>query len=373
MSVLKEFEEATPLKNPWIDSWKEEGKKILGYFCSYIPDEIIHAAGILPIRMRATGCTDTPMGDAYLTPTACSYTRCCLEMANRKQYDFLDGAICCNSCDQIRRLFDNIRIKTPLPFHYFIGVPGNINDLTIDWFKHELNKFKTSLEENYGVDISDEKLKSSIKTYNESRALLKELYMLRKNPKPPLSGTDIMNILLTNISIPREQFNELLRKQLKELDGKEGVSNHKSRLMVVGSPIDDPEYMKIIEDLGGLVVMDSFCLGTRTFWEQVDETKDPIDALAEYYMSRVSCPRMSGKQSERVDFVAELIKEFDVDGVIFQRMKFCALWWAEIFIIRRKLKELDIPFLDLEREYVLSGAGAMKTRVQGFMEILEAR
>ena len=373
MSVLKEFEEATPLKNPWIDSWKEEGKKILGYFCSYIPDEIIHAAGILPIRMRATGCTDTPMGDAYLTPTACSYTRCCLEMANRKQYDFLDGAICCNSCDQIRRLFDNIRIKTPLPFHYFIGVPGNINDLTIDWFKQELNKFKTSLEENYGVDISDEKLKSSIKTYNESRALLKELYMLRKNPKPPLSGTDIMNILLTNISIPREQFNELLRKQLKELDGKEGVSNHKSRLMVVGSPIDDPEYMKIIEDLGGLVVMDSFCLGTRTFWEQVDETKDPIDALAEYYMSRVSCPRMSGKQSERVDFVAELIKEFNVDGVILQRMKFCALWWAEIFIIRRKLKELDIPFLDLEREYVLSGAGAMKTRVQGFMEILEAR
>ena len=143
--------------------------------------------------------------------------------------------------------------------------------------------------------------------------------------------------------------------------------------MIVGSQLDDPEYVRIIEDLGGLIVVDSFCLGTRTFWDQVDETKDPIDALAEYYMSRVSCPRMSGKQSERVNFVAELIKEFDVDGVIFQRMKFCALWWAEIFIIRKKLKELDIPFLDLEREYVLSGAGAMKTRVQGFMEILEAR
>jgi len=373
MSVLKEFSEAVPLTNPWIDKWREEGKKVLGYFCSYIPDEIIHAADILPIRVRATGCTDTPMGDAYLTPTACSYTRCCLEMANRGQYGFLDGAISCNSCDQIRRMTDNIRIKTPFPFHHFLSVPGNINELTIDWYKHELTKFKASLEENFGVVISDDKLRSSIKTYNESRALLKELYMLRKNPTPPISGTDIMNILLTYVSIPREQFNELLRRLLKELDGKEGISNHKSRLMLVGSMIDDPEYVKIIEDLGGLVVMDSFCLGPRNFWEQVDETKDPLEALAEYYMTRISCPRMSGEQSNRVEFVAELIKEFNVDGVILQRMKFCALWWAEIFIIRRKLKELNVPFLDLEREYVLSGIGSMKTRVQGFMEILEER
>jgi benzoyl-CoA reductase subunit C len=90
-------------------------------------------------------------------------------------------------------------------------------------------------------------------------------------------------------------------------------------------------------------------------------------------MTRVSCPRMSGKQSERVEVIADLVKKFNVDGVIFQRMKFCALWWAEIFVMRRKLKELNIPFLDLEREYVSSGVGAMKTRVQGFMEILEER
>jgi len=373
MTVLEKFAEAVPLQNPWIESWKKEGKKVLGTFCSYIPDEIIYAANILPIRIRAKGCTDTPMGDAYLTDTACSFTRCCLEMVNRKQYNFLDGMISCNSCDQIRRLFDNIRFKAPPPFHHFLSVPGNINEITIEWFKHELAKFKETLEENFNVDISDNKLRDAIKIYNKSRTLLKELYSLRKNTAPPITGTDMMNILLTNVSIPKEQFNELLSQQLQEFDGKEGISDYKARIMLAGSMLDDPEYIKIIEDLGGLVVTDSYCLGPRLFWDNVDETKNPLDALANYYMSRVSCPRMAGRQSKRVEHIVDLIKEFNVDGVILQRMKFCALWWGEIFIIRKRLKELNIPFLDLEREYMISGVGAMKTRVQAFMEVLEAR
>ncbi|MBA7538400.1 hypothetical protein ES705_30675 [subsurface metagenome] len=76
---------------------------------------------------------------------------------------------------------------------------------------------------------------------------------------------------------------------------------------------------------------------------------------------------------ERAEFMMDMIKDFNVDGVIFERIKFCALWWAEIFMLRNRLKEEGIPFLDLEREYVLSGTGAMKTRVQTFIEILEAR
>jgi bcr-type benzoyl-CoA reductase subunit C len=373
MSVMEKFTQAIPLVNPWINSWKNEGKKVLGYFCSYIPDEIIYAADILPVRIRAMGVTDTPMGDAYLTDTSCSYTRCCLELANRKQYEFLDGIISCNSCDQIRRLYDNMRHKTPFYFHHFLSTPGVVNEVTIDWFKHEQFKFKETIEKSFGVKITDEKLRSAIKTYNKTRTLLKELYMLRKHDAPPITGTEIMNVLIASVSIPREEFNELLIQELKEVNRRERVSNHKARIIMVGSMLDDPEYLKIIEDLGGLVVTDSLCLGTRYFWDLVDESSDPLSALAERYLSRVSCPRMAGDQPMRMKFITDLINEFNVDGVIIQRMKFCPLWWGEIFMLRRKLKELDIPFLDLEREYVLSGAGAMKTRIQTFMEILEAR
>ena len=373
MSAMEKFIEAIPLENPWINNWKKEGKKVLGYFCSYIPEEIIYAADILPIRMRARTCTDTPMGDAYMTPTTCSFTRCCLELANRNEYNFLDGIISCNCCDQIRRLYDNIRYKAPFPFHYIMGIPGYVSNTTIDWLKHEITKFKQTIEANFSVNITEEKIRNAIKIYNKSRTLLKELYSLRKQDKPPITGTDMMNIISAGVSIPREQFNELLTQQLKEIGSGDGISDFKNRLMVVGSMLDEPEYFKVIEDLGGLIVTDSLCLGTRYFWDLVDENLNPIDALAERYLSKISCPRMTDGYLERAEFMMEMIKDFNVDGVIFERMKFCALWWAEIFMLRNTLKEEGIPFLDLEREYVLSGTGAMKTRVQTFIEILEAR
>ncbi|MBY8985268.1 MAG: 2-hydroxyacyl-CoA dehydratase [Candidatus Lokiarchaeota archaeon] len=373
MIIMEEFTKTIPLMNPWIEQWKNEGKKILGYFCSYIPEEIIYAADILPVRVRARDCTDTPMGDAYMTPTACSFTRCCLELANRKEYNFLDGIVSCNCCDQIRRLYDNIRYKAPFPFQYIMGIPGNVNETTLDWFKHELSKFKEIIEKSFNVKITDEKLRTAIKKYNQSRIHLKELYELRKRKNPPITGTDILKVISAGVSIPRDQFNELLTQLIGSIDKGEGNSDYRARLMVVGSMIDEPEYLKVIEDLGGLIVTDSLCFGTRYFWDLVDEDSNPIDALAERYLSRISCPRMSGGQIERSEFMMNMIKDFKVDGVIFERMKFCAIWWAEIFMLRNTLKEEGIPFLDLEREYVLSGAGAMKTRVQTFMEILEQR
>lgn len=373
MTIMEKFSQADPLANPWINDWRSEGKKVLGYFCSYIPEEIIYAADILPVRVRARGCSDTPMGDAYMTPTTCSFTRCCLELANQNQYDFMDGIVSCNCCDQVRRLYDNIRYKAPFPFHYIMGIPGYVSDTTVDWYKHEMSKFKDSIENQFEVKISDDKLNNTIKIYNESRALLKELYMLRKRDNPPITGTEIMNIINASVSIPKEQFNELLKEQIKELSENDGISDYKSRIMLIGSMLDDPEYIKIIEDLGGIVVADSLCLGSRYFWDLVDETKSPIDGLAERYLSKISCPRMTDGQAQREEFMMNLIKEFKVDGVIFQRMKFCAIWWAEIFMLRNKLKEEGVPFLDLEREYVLGGQGQMKTRVQTFIEILEAR
>jgi benzoyl-CoA reductase subunit C len=373
MSVLEQFIQTKPLLNPWIEKWKEEGKKVVGYFCSYIPEEIMYAADILPIRVRARTCTDTPLGDAYMSSTTCSYTRCCLELANRKELDFLDGIVSCNCCDQIRRLYDNIRYKTPFKHHYILGIPGYISATTLDWFKHEITKFKAYLEKSYDVNITIDKLSEAISIYNKSRDLLKELYDLRKDKNPPISGSDILDILTAAISIPKSEFNAILEKQLPEIKRKEGVSDYKSRIMIVGSMLDEPEYLTIIEDLGGLVVTDSLCIGSRYFWDKVNESSNPIDALANRYLSKISCPRMTDGHLQRAEFMLNMIKEYNVDGVIFQRMKFCALWGAEIFLLRNKLKEESIPYLELEREYKLSGAGAMKTRVQTFMEILEAR
>ncbi|MEW6186627.1 MAG: 2-hydroxyacyl-CoA dehydratase family protein [Thermodesulfobacteriota bacterium] len=373
MTISETFSEAVSLPNRWINASKNQGKKVLGYFCSYIPEEIMTAGGFQPLRMRAWGCTDTPMGDAYMSSTTCSFTRCVLELASEEKYDFLDGLIAYNSCDQIRRLYDNIRFKAPFPYQYFISVPCTQTAVTLDWFNHELVKFKEDLEKHFLVSIEEKNLKEAIRLQNETRSLFERLYDLRKKEAPPVSGSEVLKIFLASVSMPVQEFNPLLKKQLEDLEKSEGLSGFRARIMLIGSHLDEPEFIDIIEEQGGLVVTDSLCFGNRFFRNQVDENTEPLSALAERYLNKISCPRMSGGQADRTRFIMDQIKEFKVDGVVIERMKFCPIWWGEAYIIRDELKKEGIPCLELEREYVLSGAGAIKTRVQAFMETLEGR
>ena len=117
--------------------------------------------------------------------------------------------------------------------------------------------------------------------------------------------------------------------------------------MIVGGELDDPEYIEIIEEQGGLVVTDSTCFGSRLMWRPVDEAeKDPIRALARYYVAdRPSCPRMYGDQPKRISYTREMIKEFRVDGVIGERLLFCDQWVIEHYMTTQDLKKDDIPFL----------------------------
>lgn len=373
MSISENFVQALSLPNPWINEILKEGTKALGYFCSYIPEEIMTAAGLLPVRMRAPNCTDTPMGDAYMSSTTCGFTRCVLETAGEGRYAFLNGVVASNTCDQVRRLYDNIRFKTPFPYHYFISLPHTQSPITLEWFTNELVKFKQDLEKHFQLEIGEESLKKAITAHNRTRFLFEKLYDLRKKNAPPVSGSEVLRIFLASVSLPVQTFNEWLEKQLADLETSEGISHYRARIMLVGSHLDLPDLMEVIEEQGGLVVTDSLCFGNRFFRHPVDETAEPLSALAERYLYKISCPRMSGGLAERIRFVLDQVRDYGVNGVIIQRMKFCPLWWGEAFVLRDELKKAGIPCLELEREYVLSGAGAVKTRVQAFLETLEGR
>jgi benzoyl-CoA reductase subunit C len=364
------LEPSTTIPGSQVKTWKEQGGKVVGYFCSYVPEEIISAAGILPFRMRGTGSTETSLADTYLSAYNCTFTRHCLDLAFNGAYDFLDGVVVINSCDHVRRLYDIWRRKMKTPFVHLLTAPHVSGNEQLGWFREELTIFKEGLEEHFGVAITPEKLRESIRIQNETRRLQRELYELRKSPSPPITGADALGVVVASTAMPKQTYNELLRRLLSELDGREGESNHQARLMLVGGILDDPAYVSVIEDLGGLVVTDSLCFGTRIFWHQVDEqADDPMEAIARYYLEeRVPCARMIGEHPRRLEFTREMLDAFDVDGVVFQRLKFCDLWGGEGYMLRRALREAGVPFLSLEREYVLSGVGQLKTRVQAFLE-----
>ena len=374
MAALEELIElAEAPYNRTIKDWKEKGGKVVGFICSYIPEEILHAGGILPYRLSPTGCTETTEADAYMSHFNCTFARCCLQFALKGEYDFLDGIVLMNSCDHLRRLYDNWKYSVGCPYMHYINVPHRVGEGPEGWYKDELIQFKESVEEAFAVKITEESLASSINTYNRIRGLLKKVYELREREKPPIKGSEMMKVLVAGYRFPTEEYEKLLERLLLELEKEEGISDYPARLMLMGSACDNPDFVQVIEDAGGLVVADTLCFGSRYFWNMVETGGDPISALAKSYLNNPSCARMTGNEPERWDFAMQMLQRFKVDGIICQRLRWCDLLGGEAFYIGEKIKELDLPFLLLEREHWLSGEEQLKTRVQALAEVIEGR
>lgn len=356
------------LENPYIKDWKDQGKKVLGYTCTYAPQELIHSASILPYRIRGITCTGTANADIYMSKFNCSFCRCVLELGLTGSYDFLDGICYLNGCDHIRRVYDNLIAHVKIPFKDFLPVPHIISDDGLEYYMEGINNFKNHIEEHFKVKITDEKLKNSIKVYNESRRLLEELYDLRKRNDPPVSGAQTLSILAASTAMQREQFNDMLESLLHELKNSGGIQDYDARLMIAGSEIDRPLLLKLIEDLGGLIVTDSLCFGTRQFKGLVEEEGDPLESISRRYYTHNPCPRMIREYPSKLSQVKELIKESKVDGAIFERISFCDPHGVDNIMISKELEKMGIPTLVLERDYQIGDAGRFRTRVQAFLE-----
>lgn len=372
MKASRELAELSEyISNSIITDWKKQGKPILGYICQYMPIEIPHAAGILPYRIRAKGCDKIDIADSVMASNTCSFARSCLELALRGEYGFLDGLVTMNSCDTMRRMIDNWKHKIDTQFIHFISIPYKSDYDAIEWFKQELSMFKDSLETFFGVTITDDRLRNSVHICNETRNLLKRLYGLRTAKNPPLSGAEAQSIAVMANALPKEEFNELIKRAIDEIEERDGITDYKSRLMIIGCHADDSLYTEIIEELGGLVVIDISCFSTLSLWEPIQLTAQPLDGIASAYLNRVSCPRMPGKQAAMVKMIKDMLEAFSVDGIIIERMIYCNIWSCEMVTLQDDLQEADIPLLVLDREYIPSGLGQLRTRVQAFLEMIK--
>ncbi|MCX7678516.1 MAG: 2-hydroxyacyl-CoA dehydratase family protein [Spirochaetes bacterium] len=365
---------ATSLENDYVKKWKSAGKKIIGYTCSYVPDEILHSVGILPYRIRGYGVGDTAIGDTYFGPFICSLPRCMLQLAGERKFAFLDGIIITPGCDSMRRLDEcwrkaNDDIQGILPkFHFHYGVPHKYADYTIKWFYDETVRFVNAVESHFNVRVDEEKLRNSIRLYNESRKMLEEFEALRCAEKPPFSGTEALAVIISGCAMPREEYNALLKNFLEESKALQGIKN-RIRLMLVGSANDDIELVRVIEESGALVVADNLCFGARLYEDLVEEQGDPVFNLAKRYLAHNECPRRYGDYKKRLAILREKAHRARVDGVILQNIRFCDLHGAENGLFERDLEKEGIPCMRIEREYgPLVEKGRLKMRVDAFVE-----
>ena len=363
----------TRKENPYVQAWRADGGRVVGFVCDYVPEEIIHAGGLLPYRMEARGTNETGLADIYMHRFNCTFSRCLLQAGLAGEYDFLDGFCLLNGCEQIRRLYEIWEKHLSTDYLFMVTVPHSISDAGLEWYREELHNFKEALTNNFGVRCSEQDLNKTIRLYNESRGLIETLYELRQAEEVPISGAEAMKILLSAGLMPREKFNELLKQALDEIQQRSGTADYKARLMVGGSALDDPGLIALIEELGGMVVTDSLCFGSRHFMSLVEEDGDPMGAIAKRYYYHNPCPRMMGVFEERLKCTEDLAKGANVDGIILQKIVFCDNHAVDSTMLAEELEPKGIPVLILEREYMLSDMGRLKTRIEAFMERIARR
>jgi len=360
------FEKRHDYAREWL---AKNGGEVMGCFCSYAPEELIYAAGLLPMRMLGSH-EPQDVTEPYIFGMFCPFCRDVLAQGLKGRYDYMKGIMISQSCLHLRQSFTSWRNHVPVDYAYYLYMPAKVQTPHArPYLKGELEKFKKSLEEWTGKTITEEALRESAELYNENRSLLHDLYNLRKQPNPPVTGLEAMVTVASSFFVDKKDHNAELRRILPELKSRNLDRETGARLMIVGSEDDDTEFVKMVESVGATIVTDDHCTGSRYFWNLTEFNGDILQDIANRYIDRPACPSKDWEERTRLAHVLQMGKDFEVDGAILIQQKFCDPHECDLPVLAAHLRENDIPTLSLEFDVTVP-LGPMRIRVEAFLEIL---
>lgn len=368
------LEVASSIDNPYLAAAKKAGRKIVGTIHDEVPEEIISAAGAVPVMLRGTGSQGTELAEIYFRQLTCGYTRHTYNQILDGAWDFLDGAVLFNICDHMRRVHDNWIRERNCPIYHFIYAPKKGGDLARSFYRAEIEKFIAATEKRFGVTISRESLARAIALHNEKRMLQQQLYALQKGPQVALTGADLLMVMLAGKSMPLEDYNRLLAELIAALRESGERLTPAVRLLYAGGHADSAEFFRTLETKGAQIVADITGFGSCSCEKLVRTDIDPLEAIVAYYFEEIpASPRKFGTAPERQARISRLAGEFGADGVVMSRVTFCDLWAMEQYMTREYLQQQNIPFLELEVDYVPENFGQITTRMQAFIERIQSK
>ena len=336
--------------------WKaaKPGRKVIGFLPVYVPLELIHAAGCLPLGIFGGGDQmEVIHGDAYYQSYICRIPRSTIELGVTKRLDFVDGMLFPFVCDVIRNLSGMWKIMFPEVWTKFFDTPQNFDpSIGGTYYVNELNELKEGLEKLTGRTIRDDDIRRSIGLYNENRKLVRELYALRaKEPwKAPTSEVYVLN--RAGLMMDVEEHNQIIRDYIAAATAEDRPKRDNVRIAIFGSFCEQPplNLIKSIEMAGCYVVDDDYALVNRFITIDVPTTGNPVEALALTYLSHsveTSCKYVPVEE-DKGKFHIAAVKASGAEGVIYATPSFCDPALLDRPMICHRLSDAGIPYISFK-------------------------
>ncbi len=355
---------------------KEQGRKIIGYLAGgYLPEELVLACDAIPICFIQAGDNAVLRGaGAYICRWFDPFWRSQIGYltSGKDPYYTIADLIAIPITDNHVRAFSNTAgCYTPDVESFVFGVPHVKDKMALNYYLQGIGRLKIKLEEFTGVEITDSRIRRSIELCNRERELFREISMMRKSEKFALTSKDFVALNHGSFLADKETMIDILESFIKEVKNSPPISNNGPRILLTGSTLaqGDSKVMDIIEDTGGLIIMEEFAEGIRPYWGEVKIEGDLMVNLAEsYFMDRV-CPGWFRPGTERLDFLVKLARDYNAEGVIWYQLMYRESYKVESYFFPGILKkETGLPMLVVESEYDAKETGPMKTRIETFME-----
>ncbi|MDD5823962.1 MAG: 2-hydroxyacyl-CoA dehydratase family protein [Firmicutes bacterium] len=371
--------------NELVEKAKADGKLAMGYTCFHIPEVLLNVDNCFSVRLRAPRTGSIDIATYYMSNYTCEFTRALVERGIEGGFNFLDGLAGVDACSMMNRFYEHFEIlkmnEKPNFFVTHTDMPYKVVDYSI---KHYIKQMQIRLldvmNEKYGVDISDAAIRKAVAEHNEVCRIISEIGEMRKADNPVITGYEFHILNLVSYTCPKYLILPYLRETLEELKTREPDPKpaFRARVAIVGSEIDDPEFTKMVEDAGALVVADRYCFGSIPGREVIELTDDEpaLDQVCRHYMEVSECARYiaDDKVQQRRTTADTIAKEYKADGIIYEQMKFCDFWGFERALVSHIMaEEMGWPVLSIDRPYNAKGSGQLRTRFQAFVESLEIK
>lgn len=378
----KQLEE---VKNDLVTKALGEGRIAIGSVCAQIPEPLLNLPGCFSVRLRAPRTGSIDIGTYYMSSLLCECCRAILERGIEGGYRFLDCIMAPDACAQMNRCVENMEQQKVCDkekfFISYADVPMKSDETALKHYVKQMRiRVLEPLSKVYGIDVSDAALRKAVEEQNEISRLLLQISEYRKMEHPTITGYEFAVLCLASYCCPKDAIKEKLKETLEELKTREpdAKNPYRVRVVLVGSEIDDPGLIQLIEESGAMVVADRHCFGAFPGRQEIllNDEEDVLTQICRHYLKVGQCPRFmnTDKIVERKQYVNDLAREYHADGIIYQQIKFCDYWGYERALASHVLREdYGYPVLSVDRPYVVGSSGQLRTRVQAFVESVEIK